>query len=183
MAQLDKTFPTMDCSMCILAPKMIDCSHHHNVKLLSYSEIKAVKGKTGDFVVTVLHKPRYIDLTKCTGCGVCAEHCPVEVPNEFDEQLGTRKAVYMPFPQAVPRAMTVDKNNCIECGLCTKACPAYLKVDQSRRIASDECIGCNSCVAACPVPSALSMGLPGRRPRPSLPNKGMDIELRHDRGL
>lgn len=124
MAQLDKTFPTMDCSMCILAPKMIDCSHHHNVQLLSYSEVKAVKGKPGDFVVTVLHKPRYIDLTKCTGCGICAEHCPVEVPNEFDEQLGTRKAVYMPFPQAVPRAMTVDKNNCIECGLCTKMCQA-----------------------------------------------------------
>jgi heterodisulfide reductase subunit A len=124
MAQLDKTFPTMDCSMCILAPKMIDCSHHHNVKLLSYSEVKSVKGKTGDFVVTILHKPRYIDLTKCTGCGICAEHCPVEVPNEFDEQLGTRKAVYMPFPQAVPRAMTVDKNNCIECGLCTKMCQA-----------------------------------------------------------
>jgi heterodisulfide reductase subunit A len=124
MAQLDKTFPTMDCSMCILAPKMIDCSHHHNVQMLSYSEVKAVKGTTGDFVVTVLRKPRYVDITKCTGCGICAEHCPVEVPNEFDEQLGTRKAIYMPFPQAVPRAMTVDKNNCIECGLCIKMCQA-----------------------------------------------------------
>jgi heterodisulfide reductase subunit A len=124
MAQLDKTFPTMDCSMCILAPKMIECSHHHNVQMLSYSEVKAIKGTTGDFVVTVLRKPRYVDITKCTGCGVCAEHCPVEVPNEFDEQLGTRKAVYMPFPQAVPRAMTVDKNNCIECGLCIKMCQA-----------------------------------------------------------
>jgi len=124
MAQLDKTFPTMDCSMCILAPKMIDCSHHHNVQLLSYSEVKAVKGSTGDFVVTVLRKPRYVDVTKCTGCGICAEHCPVEVPNEFDEQLGTRKAIYMPLPQAVPRAMTVDKNNCIECGLCVKMCQA-----------------------------------------------------------
>jgi len=124
MAQLDKTFPTMDCSMCILAPKMIDCSHHHNVQMLSYSEVKAVKGTTGDFVVTVLRKPRYVDITKCTGCGICAEHCPVEVPNEFDEQLGTRKAIYMPFPQGVPRAMTVDKNNCIECGLCIKMCQA-----------------------------------------------------------
>jgi len=124
MAQLDKTFPTMDCSMCILAPKMIDCSHHHNVQLLSYSEVEAVKGSTGDFVVTVLRKPRYVDVTKCTGCGICAEHCPVEVPNEFDEQLGTRKAIYMPLPQAVPRAMTIDKNNCIECGLCVKMCQA-----------------------------------------------------------
>jgi len=124
MAQLDKTFPTMDCSMCILAPKMIECSHHHNVQLLSYSEVKAVKGSSGDFVVTVLRKPRYVDESKCTGCGICAEHCPVEVPNEFDEQLGTRKAIYMPLPQAVPRAMTIDKNNCIECGLCVKMCQA-----------------------------------------------------------
>jgi heterodisulfide reductase subunit A len=124
MAQLDKTFPTMDCSMCILAPKMIDCSHHHNVQLLSYSEVKGIKGSAGDFVVTVLRKPRFVDETKCTGCGICAEHCPVEVPNEFDEQLGTRKAIYMPFPQAVPRAMAIDKNNCIECGLCVKMCQA-----------------------------------------------------------
>ena len=124
MAQLDKTFPTMDCSMCILAPKMIDCSHHHNVQLLSYSEVKAVKGTTGNFVVTVLRKPRYVDETKCTGCGNCTEHCPVEVPNEFDENLGMRKAIYMPFPQAVPRAMTIDKQNCIDCGLCQKMCQA-----------------------------------------------------------
>ncbi|HKZ94732.1 MAG TPA: CoB--CoM heterodisulfide reductase iron-sulfur subunit A family protein [Candidatus Bathyarchaeia archaeon] len=124
MAQLDKTFPTMDCSMCILAPKMIECSHHHNVQLLTYSEMKAVKGSVGDFVVTVLRKPRYVDETKCTGCGTCADHCPVEVPNEFDEQLGLRKAIYMPFPQAVPRAMTIDKVNCIDCGLCQKMCTA-----------------------------------------------------------
>jgi heterodisulfide reductase subunit A len=124
MAQLDKTFPTMDCSMCILAPKMIDCSHHHNVQLLTHSEVKGVKGSPGNFVVTVLRKPRFVDETKCTGCGICADHCPVEVPNEFDEQLGMRKAIYMPFPQAVPRAMTVDKANCIECGLCQKMCQA-----------------------------------------------------------
>ncbi len=124
MAQLDKTFPTMDCSMCILAPKMIECSHHPNVQLLSYSEVKAVKGSQGDFTVTIVKKPRYVDETKCTGCGICSDHCPVEVPNEFDEQLGMRKAIYMPFPQAVPRAMTVDKTNCIECGLCQKMCQA-----------------------------------------------------------
>ena len=124
MAQLDKTFPTMDCSMCILAPKMIECSHHHNVQLLTYSEVKGVKGSSGNFVVTVLKKPRFVDETKCTGCGICADHCPMEVPNEFDEQLGMRKAIYMPFPQAVPRAMTVDKANCIECGLCQKMCQA-----------------------------------------------------------
>jgi len=124
MAQLDKTFPTMDCSMCILAPKMIDCSHHPNVELLTYSEVKEVKGSAGNFTVKVIKKPRYVDLTKCTGCGMCVDNCPVEVPNEFDEGLGMRKAIYMPFPQAVPRAMTVDKENCIECGLCEKVCEA-----------------------------------------------------------
>jgi heterodisulfide reductase subunit A len=124
MAQLDKTFPTMDCSMCILAPKMIDCSHHPNVELLTYSEVKEVKGSAGNFTVKVVKKPRYVDISKCTGCGICVDNCPVEVSNEFDEGLGMRKAIYMPFPQAVPRAMTIDKENCIECGLCEKVCEA-----------------------------------------------------------
>jgi heterodisulfide reductase subunit A len=124
MAQLDKTFPTLDCSMCILAPKMIDCSHHPNVQLLTYSEVKEVKGSAGNFTVKILKKPRFVDLEKCTGCGICADNCPSEVPNEFDEGLGMRKAIYIPFPQAVPRAMTIDKDNCIECGLCEKVCEA-----------------------------------------------------------
>jgi heterodisulfide reductase subunit A len=124
MAQLDKTFPTLDCSMCILAPKMIECSHHPNVQLLTYSEVKEVKGSAGNFRVKILKKPRFVDLAKCTGCGICADNCPSEVPSEFDEGLGMRKAIYMPFPQAVPRAMTVDKDNCIECGLCEKVCEA-----------------------------------------------------------
>jgi heterodisulfide reductase subunit A len=124
MAQLDKTFPTMDCSMCILAPKMIECAHHQNVELLTYSEILGVKGSVGNFKVKVLRKPRYIDEKKCSGCGICAEKCPTEVPNEFDENLGVRRAIYMPFPQAVPRIMTIDKDNCLECGLCEKVCPA-----------------------------------------------------------
>jgi len=122
MAQLDKTFPTMDCSMCILAPKMIDCAHNPNVKLMTYSEVKEVKGSAGNFTVKALKKARYVDEAKCTGCGICAQHCPAEVPNEFDEKIGMRKAIYMPFPQAVPRVMTVDKENCIECGLCEKVC-------------------------------------------------------------
>ncbi|NIR86237.1 CoB--CoM heterodisulfide reductase iron-sulfur subunit A family protein [Candidatus Bathyarchaeota archaeon] len=124
MAQLDKTFPTLDCSICILAPKMIECSHHPNIHLLTYSEVKEVSGSAGNFVVNVLKKPRYLDEKKCTGCGVCIEHCPVEVPNEFDEKLGMRKAIYMPFPQAVPRVVTVDKDNCLECGLCEGVCQA-----------------------------------------------------------
>jgi heterodisulfide reductase subunit A len=124
MAQLDKTFPTLDCSICILAPKMIECSHHSNINLLTYSEVKEVSGSAGNFIVKVLKKPRYVDEKKCTGCGVCTEHCPVEISNEFDEKLGMRKAVYMPFPQAVPRVVTVDKDNCLECGLCESMCQA-----------------------------------------------------------
>jgi len=124
MAQLDKTFPTMDCSICILAPKMMECFRHSNIKLLTYGELKEIKGSVGNFHVKILQKPRYVDQTKCTGCGACAEHCPIEVPNEFDMELGMRKAIYMPMPQAVPRCMTVDKENCIECKLCTKMCQA-----------------------------------------------------------
>jgi len=124
MAQLDKTFPTMDCSICILAPKMMECYRHPNIKLLTYCELKEVKGSVGDFQVKILKKPRYIDEIKCTGCAVCAEHCPIEIPNEFDMRLGMRKAIYMPMPQAVPRCMTIDKENCIECKLCTKVCRA-----------------------------------------------------------
>jgi len=124
MAQLDKTFPTMDCSICILAPKMMECYRHPNIKLLTYSELKEVKGSVGNFQVKILQKPRYVDETKCTGCGACAEHCPIEIPSEFDMGLGMRKAIYMPMPQAVPRCMTVDKDNCIECKLCTKMCRA-----------------------------------------------------------
>ena len=124
MAQLDKTFPTMDCSICILAPKMMECFRHPNIKLLTYSELKEIKGSVGDFHVKIHKKPRYVDETKCTGCGVCAEHCPIEVPSEFDMGLGMRKAIYMPMPQAVPRMMTVDRENCIECKLCTRMCQA-----------------------------------------------------------
>lgn len=124
MAQLDKTFPTMDCSICILSPKMIECGHHPNIELLTYSEVKEVKGSVGNFEVTVLRKPRYVDEEKCTGCGICTQNCPAEAPNEFDEKIVMRKAIYMPFPQAIPRATTIDKESCIECGLCERVCPA-----------------------------------------------------------
>ena len=129
MAQLDKTFPTMDCSMCILAPKMIECGHHPNVKLLTYSEVKEVKGSVGNFKVKVLKKPRFVDESKCTGCGICSEKCPAKVPNEFEMNLGMRKAIYMPFQQAVPRVATIDKDNCLlfqkgVCEICQKLCQA-----------------------------------------------------------
>jgi heterodisulfide reductase subunit A len=124
MAQLDKTFPTLDCAACIMTPKMVDAGRHPNIELLTYSEVQDIR-KDGDvFKVKIVHKPRYVDETKCTGCGICAQHCPVEVPNEFDEKLGVRKAIYVPFPQAVPLIYTIDKDNCIDCGLCEKMCQA-----------------------------------------------------------
>lgn len=124
MAQLDKTFPTMDCSMCILAPKMVDTFRHPNITLLTYSEIMEVSGSVGNFTVKVLKKPRFVNPEKCTGCGICAQHCPVEVPNEFDMNLGVRKAIYVPFPQAAPLVYTIDEDNCLKCELCGKVCLA-----------------------------------------------------------
>ncbi|MEE9151723.1 MAG: CoB--CoM heterodisulfide reductase iron-sulfur subunit A family protein [Thermoplasmata archaeon] len=129
MAQLDKTFPTNDCSICILAPKMADFHDHENINVMTYSEVKEVRGKAGDFQVRVLKKARYVDVDKCTGCGECAPKCPKKLPNEFDMGLGIRKAIYIPFLQAVPKKMTIDKENCImlikgKCGNCKKVCRA-----------------------------------------------------------
>ena len=124
MAQLDKTFPTMDCSACILTPKMVDVSRHPNIELLTYSEVKEVDGYIGNFRVKVEKKPRFVKEDVCTGCGQCADACPVEVPNEFDLGLGTRKAVYVPFPQAVPLIYTIDDENCVGCGMCDSTCDA-----------------------------------------------------------
>ena len=130
MAQLDKTFPTMDCSICILAPKMIECFRHPNIKLFTCSEVKEIAGSAGNFKAKVLKSPRFVDTDKCTGCGVCTEKCPVKVPSEFDMGIGIRKAVYMPFPQAVPRVATIDKEHCLffqkgVCRVCEKFCQAH----------------------------------------------------------
>ncbi|MBM4240273.1 MAG: CoB--CoM heterodisulfide reductase iron-sulfur subunit A family protein [Euryarchaeota archaeon] len=122
MAQLDKTFPTLDCSMCILAPKMVDVGKHENIELLSFSEVKEVDGYIGNFKVTVEKKPRYIDDEICVGCGSCGDVCPIEIPNYFDEGIGMVKASYLPFPQAVPLVATINKDYCIECKLCDEIC-------------------------------------------------------------
>ena len=124
MAQLDKTFPTLDCAACILTPKMVDVARHPNIRLLTYSEVVSLEGYIGNYKVRVLKKPRYVDESKCTGCGICAQYCPVEVPNEFDMGMTIKKAIYVPFPQAVPLKYTIDYDNCIRCELCVRVCQA-----------------------------------------------------------
>lgn len=131
MIQLDKTFPTMDCSACILTPKMVDVSKHSKIHLLTYSDVERIDGEVGAFKVKIHRRPRYVDETTCTGCGLCTTRCPVEVPNEFDDGLGVRKAIYVPFPQAVPLVYTIDMDNCILCSVCEKTCAAHsIKFDQ-----------------------------------------------------
>ncbi len=129
MAQLDKTFPTNDCSMCILSPKMISCADHENVVLHTYSELDGVDGASPEFKVRIREKARFIDTSRCTACGDCIAKCPVKVPSEFEEGLANRKAIYLPFPQAVPRKVTIDKDHCRmmtkeKCGVCKKVCQA-----------------------------------------------------------
>jgi heterodisulfide reductase subunit A len=129
MAQLDKTFPTNDCSMCIMAPKLVSAGRHPDIELMTNAEVTGMTGTAGDFTVRVRKRPRYVDITKCTGCGICAQKCPSKVPNEFDMGLSKRKAISALFPQAVPLKYAIDTANCIhfktgKCGLCKKNCPA-----------------------------------------------------------
>jgi heterodisulfide reductase subunit A len=130
MAQLDKTFPTNDCSLCILAPKMVEVYRNPNIELMTYHEVKDIKGEAGDFDVKILKKPRYIEEDKCKGCGDCAAKCPkIQVPNLFDMNLGKRKSAYIPFPQAVPPVYLIDPELCLKltkgvCGVCEKVCEA-----------------------------------------------------------
>ncbi len=137
MAQFDKTFPTLDCSACILTPKMSEAGQHENVTLLTYSEIESVKGSVGNFEVKVRKKARRVDYDACTGCGICIEKCPRKVVDtEFEAGLGFRKAIYTPFPQAVPRVPVIDADSCIwfqrqKCRACEKLCPTdAIKFDQ-----------------------------------------------------
>ncbi len=129
MSQLDKTFPTNDCSMCILSPKLVEAARHPLISLMTMSEVVDVSGEAPNFKVTVRHNPRYVSMDKCVGCGICAEKCPVKVPNEYDANLVTRKAIYIPFAQAVPLKYAIDASKCLKltkgrCGLCEKNCPA-----------------------------------------------------------
>lgn len=129
MAQLSETFPTLDCSQCILTPKMVALSRHPNIKLYAYSEILEISGYVGNFEVKILKKPRYVDEDKCTVCGDCEKVCPVIVPNEFEMGRKPRKAIYIPFPQAVPSTYTLDREACLglaplTCAECREACEA-----------------------------------------------------------
>ncbi len=132
MAQLDKTFPTLDCSSCILTPKMMDVANHQNIELLTYSEVTDINGSVGNYNVTITKHPRYIDMEKCTGCGDCAAACRLQghVPNEFEMNMGKRGAIYVPFPQAIPLKYSIDAEYCLfltkgKCGkspACKDAC-------------------------------------------------------------
>ena len=129
MAQFDKTFPTLDCSACVLTPKMVDVINHPNITLLSYSEVEDVEGYVGNFTVTIRRKARHVKEDLCTGCGICTEKCPKRIVDDvFEAGLGYRKAIYRPFPQAVPKYPVIDAENCIyfergKCKACQMFCP------------------------------------------------------------
>lgn len=124
MAQIDKTFPTNDCSMCILAPKMTEVERHPKIVLHTMTEVLAVSGDADafDYTLHLVTHPRYVDASTCNGCGECTEVCPVEVYNRYDAGLGVRKALYIPHPQAVPHLAVLDAEHCIDCGLCYDTC-------------------------------------------------------------
>ena len=144
MIQLSETFPTLDCSQCILTPKMVEVSKHPKIKLMTYSEVQEISGYVGNFKVKILKKPTYVDPDKCTLCDECIKVCPVVVPNEFDLGLTARRAIYIPFPQAIPATFTLDIKNCpgllpIACGKCADVCePDAIDYDMKPEIVEEE---------------------------------------------
>ncbi|MFH1673609.1 MAG: FAD-dependent oxidoreductase [Pseudomonadota bacterium] len=127
MSQLDKTFPTNDCAMCMISPKLIGCAGHPNIRIMTMAELTGLEGSVGNFTATVKKHPRYVDEEKCVGCGICAQKCPVKVGDEYNEGLMTRKAIHLLYPQAVPLVYAIDKEHCIyfkkgKCRACEKFC-------------------------------------------------------------
>lgn len=143
MAQISKTFPTLDCSQCIMTPRMVEVSHHKNITLLTSSEIEEVSGYVGNFQVKIKKKSLYVDPDKCTLCDKCTEVCPVEVDSEHDCGIKKRKAIYIPFPQAVPATYTLDEDACLgllplACGECIKVCePGAINYDLENQLIED----------------------------------------------
>ncbi len=142
MAHLDKTFPTNDCSMCIESPKFVECKRHPNIEMITHAEVESVKGEAGNFTVTVVKKPRYVDESKCTGCTVCVEYCPVKYPDQFNQGISKNKAIHIYFAQAIPLVTYIDES-CLylkegKCQICVGACktnaidfsqtPEYLEI-------------------------------------------------------
>ncbi len=144
MIQLSETFPTLDCSQCIMTPKMVEVSKHPNITLLTYSEIQEVSGYVGNFKVKILKRPTFVDPDACTLCDECSKVCPVVVPNEFDLGLTGRRAIYIPFPQAIPATYTLDDRNCpgllpIACGKCADVCePNAIDYDMKPQLIEEE---------------------------------------------
>ncbi len=144
MPQLDKTFPTNDCSICILSPKLVECGRHLNIEILAPAQVQEIRGEPGNFSVKVKQPARYIDPAKCIACGICAQKCPKKVPDEFNQGLGPRKAAYVLYPQAVPLKYAIDPVTCLyfkkggKCKACEKFCPTgavdFSQVDQERDI-------------------------------------------------
>ncbi|HQN76649.1 MAG TPA: CoB--CoM heterodisulfide reductase iron-sulfur subunit A family protein, partial [Methanomassiliicoccales archaeon] len=129
MSQLDKTFPTNDCSMCILSPKLVEAARHPMISMMTLTEVMGVEGEAGNFTVTLRKKPRYVREDRCVGCGLCAEKCPSKVPSEYELGLMNRKAIYVAYAQAVPMKYAIDADKCLylqkgKCGNCKKVCPA-----------------------------------------------------------
>ena len=145
MSQLDKTFPTLDCSACILTPKMVEAAAHEKINIYTYSEVEHVSGFVGDFTVDIRKKARSVNMDKCTGCGVCQEKCPSKkIPNEFNRGLNNRTAIYTPFAQAIPNVPVIDRENCLKfktgkCGVCSKVCQAgAIDYDQQDEIVTQK---------------------------------------------
>jgi heterodisulfide reductase subunit A len=144
MIQLSETFPTLDCSQCIMTPKMVEVSKHPKIKLMTYSEVQEISGYVGNFKVKILKKPTYVYADKCTLCDECTKVCPVAVPDEFNLGLTARRAIYIPFPQAIPATFTLDIKHCpgllpIACGKCADVCePEAIDYDMKPEIVEEE---------------------------------------------
>ncbi len=162
MAQLDKTFPTGDCAMCILSPKLVECARNKNIEIITMADVEGISGEPGEFKVKVRQNPRFVDLIKCNACGDCVEACPVDLPNEFDRRLGTRKAIYRAYPQAIPNVFAISKAP--GRAPCRTACPAGINVQgyvalisagkfkEAHDLILQECPLPATCGRVCPAP-------------------------------